>query len=1552
MHTKPRKTLWIKRILCAVLLLSLLLEFAGVFDLPALSEAANAYIALDGERVDELYLDEGEKITLQAVCQGEENLQYKWQIRHATATERWINISGANAQTLAVTHALLASITDENAVSRVRCVMKSDQEYISNMVEICMTGANRLSNAVLSLQNGSVPRRFSANTVTAQAQEETSSGEKQEDLRTHSIVINYLFDNNAIAFEPYGAAVAHNSSFSESVTSPAVVGYAPFRRDGEDYVDASVVNFNIEHVTEDITINVIYEPALVHFAIHHHLQNLHNDEYSLTYDYITHSSALTGSIVPAGLAYTEMQLPGFKALSYERLEVAADGSTVVEIRYDRNYYLVDFDMNGGYGTDPVYTRFGDTVGANTPIRHGYVFDGWELVSYNGHLPSEQQKADYALATGTTITVPAANLEYRARWITTQTTYTMVFWRENAEDSGYTYWGHLEKLGALSGSLVNGRDLIAQVDGIDDEAYFTFNESKTDKAVLVEGDGSTVVNVYYTRNYYKLSIKATGKCTIPENHSHGNDCYDYVCGLEHIHSDACSPELTCTLTPHPAHTQECIICTTPEHSHSPLCTCQLVEHTHVKNCWPDVGNLQNSTPSGAPDDPKDGTVYKRTFSSTRYIYIKGSWYRYSGRASSGVVVDPTCGYDTEHAHSDECFCKITEHTHGLSCYRDVLHSHTESCYRYSCNMVGHEHSDSCKRLKCGITEGHTHTSSCNSSNSTNVVKELYRKYGQSLEDIWPIVDDNGKVYDTGERWKPSGSTTYTQVLVHITKMTPDSFTLTLDTADNTPYTMLYYMEILQGEPLPAGAEVVTYEGKQYLLEKTIKAKYSYVTKAEDFFDIAGFTQYKSNPSFSYNNQINISGSEDKKIVKFYYNRITDHALDFSNNGEIMTDQRQYGIPYGAKLESYYFVPEYPSTLEPNAYEFAGWYSSPGCYDGTEVDWETLRMPEGNLLLYAKWSPIKHTVRVWLDSRMTAQIGNTQIVDHGAFAHAPAEHVTNGNYAFQGWFYTDVVNGERVEKAFNFTGIPVLDDMDIYAKWGSHVSVDYRVNYVDHLTGNPVADPTVGSAIAGHNKTFEAKAGTDLYEKYRSGYYPLVNSHSITMSVDGTHEFTFRYVFVPAMPYAVRYVDAATGQEILPTKKVMENSLSVVTETFERVDKMVPDAYQKRLILSANETDSDGDGIFDDNVITFYYNHDEVHAYYKVVHYIQNIAADGYREYQSVETLGVIGTTCTQKALDITGFHFNAARTMINGVNVPADASGVSAVLGEEGMIIELYYDRNEYQYTVRYVDGVTGKQLIGDKVATALFGTQITENAADLTAKGYKLSSDAVKLLNISVNESHNVIEFLYLEAVVSIKYYMVGSMGGGTLSRSSENINAVSGQALGSAPLVSNGYLFVGWYEDASCTRPVDPALVDPSTNQFKPTKAAGTIWKDGLEFFAKFIPKETTLTVMKSGWEPLDSNQSYLFRIQGVAGTETQNVDLTFTIQGNGQAMIAALPVGEYTVTELVDWSWRYVTAESSKRITLSIDPQENRVIFSGLRSNLLWLDGNALQRNDFNLG
>ncbi len=1520
------------RITSFVLAIVMLVTSMPYAALPAFSTDASTpgvTINYGGEKIDALTISDDEKKTVTAVTENADGLDLCWQIMHPEKNNRWIDIYGQNGETLDVSYSLISSMLNQNSKAVLRCILTGGEEvYSSQRLEVTLSYKIEETEPLLPT--------ISSSSIPSSRDEQTDDEDVDPDeYTTHTIVINYLFDNQGIAFEPYGASIARGSDFYAEIDSPTVVGYTPFRRMGEDYVEAQKVVLDYKDVREDITINVIYEPALVEFKIHHHLQNVHDDEYSVTFDYITTSMALTGSVVGDGLALTEAQLPGFKALAYEHLTVAADGSTVIEIRYDRNYYLIDFDMNGGYGAEPVYTRYGNSVGTNDPTRHGYVFDGWELVSWGGHAPSDEQKSVYNINGHNVITVPDANLTYRARWITQQTTYTLVFWKENANDNGYTYWGYLDGLAALSGSYVSGSDRIKEVSGITDENYFTFNSEKTEKNVLIEGDGSTVINVYYTRKYYTLTIKATGACTIPVGHSHTDECYDFICDLGHVHTSDCTPSLSCKTPEHTAHTDECFICGMEEHTHgSAGCNCTLKVHTHSTSCYKDVGTKQSSPPKNAPSNPDEGEIYKR--GTTYYIYIKGTWYKYNGRgASNGDVIDPTCGYSVEHTHGVNCSCPLPEHRHTENCYRDVIHMHTGSCYVYSCGDVEHTHGNACKRLHCGITPSHSHSNTCKSSSSTNTVKVIYRKYQQSIADIWPITDDNGVVYDDGERWQPSSSDYYSAVLVYLSDMPPDDFTLTLNKASYSAYTMNYYLQVLDGE-----AYTHKYNDKYYVLTNTIKAKYNYVTRDEDFFDIYGFYQSSSNPNFASNDQISISSSD--KTVHFYYDRVTDHVLEFSSNGILLDTKSVYGIPYGQSLQEYNFIPDYPANLEPNAYTFGGWYTSPGCFAGTEVDWNTITMSEGDMLLYAKWEPIRHTVKIYLDATLTTQIGDTQSVAHKDFAKAPSTNVTNGNYVFQGWFYTDIVDGKKVEKAFVFTGIPIIDDIEIYAKWSSHTTVNYTIHYVLYQTGEKIADSTVGSAIAGNNKTFDAKAGEDLYDGFRTGYYPLVNSHTITMSVDGVHEFTFQYVYVESMPYAVRYVNKDTGETIHDTKYVMNNTLSVVTETFVKTDKMMPDAYQKRLVLSASGQDEDGDGVLDNNVITFYYHADEEHAYYRVVHYIENISLDSYREYRSVESVGVIGSYYTVDAITLTGFKFVGAMTRVNDVLTPVETNFVSAKLTAEGMTIELYYNRIDVEYTVKYVENGTDTEIYPSKVVTKHYGEQVVENALDLLSSGYTLVGDPIKVISLSSNPEHNVIKFIYVEDIVSIKYQIIGPDGCGSLSYQSENVLAISGKPNGSTPMTNNGFEFVGWYMDAACTEEADASLISPETNKLTPAKSNGQVWKD-VTYYAKFISMETDLTIKTQNAQASDTDQVFIFVIKGKDGTESEGILLTVTLYGNSSKTITELPVGEYDVILESDWSWRYNIGELTKTTTLSHAASDNVIIFDVTRTNNKWLDGNG---------
>lgn len=87
MNTKKHK-IYHKRLTCFLLFLAVLINFAALYATPVLSAdidtdavataPATPYIALEGERLDELFLSNGEKITVSAVYETDQTLQYSW----------------------------------------------------------------------------------------------------------------------------------------------------------------------------------------------------------------------------------------------------------------------------------------------------------------------------------------------------------------------------------------------------------------------------------------------------------------------------------------------------------------------------------------------------------------------------------------------------------------------------------------------------------------------------------------------------------------------------------------------------------------------------------------------------------------------------------------------------------------------------------------------------------------------------------------------------------------------------------------------------------------------------------------------------------------------------------------------------------------------------------------------------------------------------------------------------------------------------------------------------------------------------------------------------------------------------------------------------------------------------------------------------------------------------------------------------------------------------------------------------------------------------------
>lgn len=813
--------------------------------------------------------------------------------------------------------------------------------------------------------------------------------------------------------------------------------------------------------------------------------------------------------------------------------------------------------------------------------------------------------------------------------------------------------------------------------------------------------------------------------------------------------------------------------------------------------------------------------------------------------------------------------------------------------------------------------HSHNDNC-----YKVTKTITAKYQADIHSNFPIKSGNSTILwsvpDGCSSFKPE---TY---LVSINEMPGED--ITFNEYDKvSAATIYYYVESLAGN-----TGVYTREGKQFDLYKQVKyTKNGSLTYAEEFHDITGFTQWWSDPKFSSFDQ-NGSTSTIKTENILCYTR-NSYELSFYNYNAVV-DGKGGSVQYEAPLSSYSFEPEYPDKLEKNAYVFDGWYTTSGCYEGSKADLSTLTMPASDLVLYAKWVPKTHTVKTYLTKDVLDNNGQAiqtwTNVPHGTAVETPPADPERKPYTFVGWFY---ISDTDEEKAFDFS-MPVNRDLNLYAKWRADVNVDYVIHYRLE-DGTTIAEDTTGSALAGTTKTFAAKTFGMLNEGYQTGYYPMEGSHSIQMDIEGTNEYTFVYVAREKVNYTVRYLERNT-ETVLSEEKHEASSDAVITEKFVKIKGYAPDAYQKQLVLSADDTK---------NVLTFWYTKDETHAPLQIIHLIQNLTNDEYTEYQSsTNPNATIGTDYSESPLTLTGFTYNEGKSTASGT------------LSADGLVLKLYYDRNVYPYEFRFLDQGT-KKPIADPVANrARYQARVTQGAKEVPGYTLVLGTTNPQTIDIVAEEGNtavnNVKIFYYVEDTVDIKYEVVGPTGCGTLDNYQNNtVKVIDGTPEGSTPTASAGFKFVGWFKDEACTEAADASWI-VADNKLTPdkTKNYGTeetpaMGYEAATYYAKFEADVADLTITKHGYVATDGEQSFIFTVTGPDGFSKKIV-----IQGNGTVVLTGLKIGEYTVTEDTAWSWRYTPESGSVSITLK-PGETNAVTYVNERTNDKWLGDDSYVKNVF---
>ncbi len=302
-------------------------------------------------------------------------------------------------------------------------------------------------------------------TATVFAEGGISIASIQPDAHTHT----YIFQAGGV--EIGRQIIKHNESLKDPGVPSAPAGQRFVRWD-------SAVSFDMPvsvTQTQTITVQAIFETVYtVYFK--------HDGRTVATKELTdTQPSVSTGDVlVPVG---ADEKLTGWYigGTRYETVSKAnfLDGSDTLTLtaKVDKGHWI-HFDSAGGSYVAPQFVT-GNTSQPDDPARPGFSFEGWYEESGN------------RFTFGRPLT---SNITLTAHWRSnTSTKYTVIHWQEKADESGWSLHETETKTGGTGAQTAAAS-----------KSYPGFT-AQTITQQTINGDGSTIVNVYYKRNVYEVKF---------------------------------------------------------------------------------------------------------------------------------------------------------------------------------------------------------------------------------------------------------------------------------------------------------------------------------------------------------------------------------------------------------------------------------------------------------------------------------------------------------------------------------------------------------------------------------------------------------------------------------------------------------------------------------------------------------------------------------------------------------------------------------------------------------------------------------------------------------------------------------------------------------------------------------------------------------------------------------------------------------------------------------------------------------------------------------------
>ena len=658
--------------------------------------------------------------------------------------------------------------------------------------------------------------------------------------------------------------------------------------------------------------------------------------------------------------------------------IAADGSLVLKLYYDRDTYTVSFNSNGGTAVDATTgVRYGDTITApENPTKTGYTFDGWyketELTnawvfatdtvtadttlyakwSVNQYTITFDSNGGSAVASitqdyGTAVTPPAnptrtgytftswepalpdtmsaEDTTVTAQWsANTDTAYKVEHYQQDVSGDGYT----LKETDNLTGTTDTEATAIAK-------PYTGFTENTTHESRVSSGtikpDGSLVLMLYYDRDTFTVSFNSNGGSAISD-----------ITGVRY---EATIPAPTA-----------------PDKT------------GYTFGGWFKDEGLTNEWSFEIDTVTENTTLYAK-WTINQYTIAFDS-------VGGTSIADITQDYGTavvapaDPAREGYTFAGWEPALPATMPAEDLNLTAKWETIEYAITYD----------LGGGVNDANNPISY--NIETADITLAVATKEGYTFAGWWDAASDGNQVTSISK-----GSTGDKTLYA---RWTPNT---------DTAYTVVHYQQDVSGEG--------------YTLKDTDNLTGTTDTEATATAKpYTGFTENTTHESRVSSGTIKPDGS---LVLRLYYDRNTFTVSFNSNGGSAISDIT--GVRYEATIPA-------PTAPDKTGYTFGGWFKD----EALENAWnfESDRVTE-NTTLYAKWTINTYTVTFDSNGGNTEANPSSKTATHGGNVGTLPTAPTKVGHTFAGWNTQADGNGTAFTVA-----TPVTDNITVYAQWKVNVT----------------------------------------------------------------------------------------------------------------------------------------------------------------------------------------------------------------------------------------------------------------------------------------------------------------------------------------------------------------------------------------------------------------------------------------------------------------------------------------------------------------------------------